>query len=149
MTTDRSSDEAGEPPKPSARSSRPPRSRTTAASSSTSSSDALRVGRVGRPHGLDGSFYVVEPDAQLPGGDGVVIVEGVARRIVRRSGTTERPILRFEGASSRDDALALRGAELTDPARRGDARGGRVLGVATSRAAPSSTATSRSGSCAA
>jgi 16S rRNA processing protein RimM len=57
----------------------------------------------------------VEPDAQLPAGDGVVIVEGVARRIVRRSGTTERPILRFEGASSRDDALALRGAELTVP----------------------------------
>jgi 16S rRNA processing protein RimM len=51
----------------------------------------------------------------LPPGDGVVVVEGVARRIVRRSGTTERPILRFEGASSRDDALALRGAELTIP----------------------------------
>jgi len=40
-------------------------------------------------------------------------VEGVMRRIVRRSGTDERPILRFEGASSRDDAVALRGAELT------------------------------------
>jgi 16S rRNA processing protein RimM len=51
----------------------------------------------------------------LPGGDGVVIVEGVARRIVRRSGTKERPIMRFEGASSREDALALRGAELTVP----------------------------------
>ena len=39
----------------------------------------------------------------------------MSRRIVRRSGTTERPILRFEGASSREDADALRGAELTVP----------------------------------
>ena len=32
----------------------------------------------------------------------------MSRRIVRRSGTTERPILRFEGAASREDADALR-----------------------------------------
>src|SRR3954471_1537332 len=105
MTTDRSSDGVGEPPKPYARSSRPPQSRTTAASSSTSSSDALRVGRVGRPHGLDGSFYVIEPAPELPGGEGVVVIEGTSRRITRRAGTDERPILRLEGSSSRDDAL--------------------------------------------
>jgi 16S rRNA processing protein RimM len=51
----------------------------------------------------------------LPGGDGVVFVLGAARRVVRRSGTSERPILRLEGSSSRDDALALRGNELTIP----------------------------------
>jgi 16S rRNA processing protein RimM len=51
----------------------------------------------------------------LPGGDGVVFVLGVARRIVRRAGTGERPILRLEGSSSRDDALALRDNELTIP----------------------------------
>ena len=41
-----------------ARSSRPPRSRTVAACSSTSSIDPelLHAGRVGRPHGLDGSL---------------------------------------------------------------------------------------------
>ena len=44
-----------------------------------------------------------------------MFVLGSARRVVRRAGTAERPILRFEGASSRDDALALRGAELTIP----------------------------------
>src|SRR3954466_11848914 len=115
MTTDKSSDGAAAPPKPSARSSRPPRSRTTAASSSTSSSDQLRVGRIGRPHGLDGSFYVAEPDPALPGGDGVVFVLGAARRSVRRAGTTERPILRLEGSASREDADALRGNELTIP----------------------------------
>ena len=58
---------------------------------------------------------MVEPAPELPAGDGFVVVEGVTRRIVRRSGTTERPILRFEGASSREDAEALRGAELTVP----------------------------------
>jgi 16S rRNA processing protein RimM len=58
---------------------------------------------------------VVEPDPALPGGDGVVHVLGVARRIVRRAGTDERPIVRLEGSVSRDDAEALRGNELTIP----------------------------------
>ena len=37
------------------------------------------------------------------------------RRVVRRAGTSERPILRLEGSSSREDAEALRGLELTVP----------------------------------
>jgi 16S rRNA processing protein RimM len=43
------------------------------------------------------------------------MVEGVSRRIVRRAGTEQRPILRFEGFMAREDADALRGAELTIP----------------------------------
>jgi 16S rRNA processing protein RimM len=58
---------------------------------------------------------VVEPDPALPGGDGVVFAAGSPRRIVRRAGTDERPILRLEGSVSRDDAEALRGSELTVP----------------------------------
>jgi 16S rRNA processing protein RimM len=58
---------------------------------------------------------VVEPAPELPGGDGIVFVLSEARRIVRRAGTSEKPILRLEGSSSRDDALALRGHELTIP----------------------------------
>lgn len=69
------------------------------------------VGRVGRPHGLDGSFYVTSPTPELPGVGGVVS----GRRVVRRSGTSERPILRLEGCTTRDDAEALRGQELTVP----------------------------------
>src|SRR6478735_8638576 len=111
MTTDRSSDAEDAPRKPSARSSRPPRSRTTAASSSTSSSE-LPVGRVGRPHGLDGSFYVVDASPDVPGEDGFVRVRGQSRRVVRRAGTDEKPILRLEGAAAREDAEALRGADL-------------------------------------
>jgi 16S rRNA processing protein RimM len=71
----------------------------------------VRVGRVGRPHGLDGSFYVVEPSPELPATGGTVS----GRRIVRRAGTDSRPILRLEGCVSRDDAEALRGLELTVP----------------------------------
>ncbi|HEX6024244.1 MAG TPA: ribosome maturation factor RimM [Solirubrobacter sp.] len=71
----------------------------------------MTVGRVGRPHGLDGSFYVAEPTPELPGKGGVVS----GRRVVRRAGTDERPILRLEGCVSRNDAEALRGTELTIP----------------------------------
>jgi 16S rRNA processing protein RimM len=44
-----------------------------------------------------------------------VHVAGVLREIVRRAGTEDQPILRFEGFASRDDAEVLRGAELTVP----------------------------------
>jgi len=74
-------------------------------------SEQLTVGRVGRPHGLDGSFYVVDPTPELPASGGTVS----GRRIVRRAGTAAKPILRLEGSSSREDAEALRGLELTVP----------------------------------
>jgi 16S rRNA processing protein RimM len=54
---------------------------------------------------------VVAATPELPAGGGVVS----GRRIVRRAGTPERPILRLEGSSSREDAEALRGLELTVP----------------------------------
>jgi 16S rRNA processing protein RimM len=69
------------------------------------------VGRVGRPHGLDGSFYVIDVAPELPAAGGLVS----GRRIVRRAGTSDRPILRLEGSTSREDAEALRGLELTIP----------------------------------
>nr|WP_281272694.1 ribosome maturation factor RimM [Solirubrobacter pauli] len=71
----------------------------------------MTVGRVGRPHGLDGSFYVVDPAPELPASGGIVS----GRRITRRAGTSEKPILRLEGSSTREDAEALRGQELTIP----------------------------------
>jgi 16S rRNA processing protein RimM len=44
-----------------------------------------------------------------------VVVAGESRVIARRAGTPERPILRLEGCSSREDAEALKGAELLVP----------------------------------
>jgi len=70
---------------------------------------------VGRPHGLDGSFHVVRPRAQLLAAADTLTVAGVARAIERRAGTEERPILRLAGATSRTDAEALRGEELYAP----------------------------------
>lgn len=66
---------------------------------------------MGRPHGLDGSFHVLEPDARLLA-LGAVEVGGRMRRIERRAGTAERPLVRLEGVSDRDAAAALRGEPL-------------------------------------
>jgi 16S rRNA processing protein RimM len=73
------------------------------------------AGRVGRPHGLDGSFHVVGADADLLRDRADVWISGAPRRIARRAGTEDHPILRLDDSSSRDDAEALRGAELTVP----------------------------------
>ena len=73
----------------------------------------LKVGRVGRPHGLDGSFYVTQPLARALALGASVAVAGRASQIVRRAGTDERPIVRLEGVHDRAGAEALRGLELT------------------------------------
>ena len=72
----------------------------------------LHAGKVGRPHGLDGSFHVVEPNASLLVLGSTVSVAGEARAIVRRAGTDARPVLRLEGHDDREAAQALSGAEL-------------------------------------
>jgi 16S rRNA processing protein RimM len=55
---------------------------------------------------------VVEASPDLPPEDGFVVVRGRSLRVVRRAGTDEKPIVRLEGCASREDAEALRGAEL-------------------------------------
>ena len=72
----------------------------------------LNAGRVGRPHGLDGSFHVTRPRAVLLALGGAVRVGTTVREIVRRAGTAERPILRLEGIDDRAGAEALRGEQL-------------------------------------
>jgi 16S rRNA processing protein RimM len=72
----------------------------------------IEAGRVGRPHGLDGSFYVTLPVAELLDATEAVEVGGRSLRIERRAGTSERPILRLAGCASREDADALRGTPL-------------------------------------
>ena len=74
--------------------------------------DWLSGGRVGRPHGLDGSFHVTRPRAALLTLDAELRVAGTVARIVRRAGTDERPILRLSGFDGREAAERLRGEEL-------------------------------------
>jgi 16S rRNA processing protein RimM len=69
----------------------------------------LEAGRVGRPHGLDGSFYVTGPRPRLLALGTTVTVAGESFEIVRRAGTDRRPILRLRGVEDRSAAEALRG----------------------------------------
>jgi 16S rRNA processing protein RimM len=72
----------------------------------------IDAGRVGRPHGLDGSFHVTRAVADLIAVAETVEIDGRAMRIERRAGTADRPILRLAGCVRREDAEALRGATL-------------------------------------
>lgn len=72
----------------------------------------MHAGRVGRPHGLDGSFLVAEANAALLRATTVVRVGDAERRIERLAGHDARLILRVEGCSDRDAAEALRGTTL-------------------------------------
>lgn len=72
----------------------------------------LHAGRVGRPHGLDGSFHVTRPQSALLAEGATVTIDGRAERIVRLSGTPARPILRLASCTSRTSVEALRGRDL-------------------------------------
>ena len=76
-----------------------------------SSGRKVSAGLVGRPHGLDGSFYVVGPTEELAEG---TQVELAGRTVVveRRAGTDERPIIRLSGIDDREAAGGLRGEPL-------------------------------------
>ena len=63
----------------------------------------LEAGRVGRAHGLDGSFHVTSPRPRL-------LTLGMPTdlgEIVRRVGTDERPVIRLAGCDTREAAEAL------------------------------------------
>ena len=72
----------------------------------------LEAGRVGRPHGLDGSFYVTAPRPRLLVIGTSVSVAGRTVAIVRRAGTDRRPIVRLGGVEDRASAEAMRGEAL-------------------------------------
>jgi 16S rRNA processing protein RimM len=72
----------------------------------------LNAGRVGRPHGLDGSFHVTRPRGVLLKLGGALRIGSDVHEIVRRAGTEDRPILRLRGIDDRAAAEALRGADL-------------------------------------
>jgi 16S rRNA processing protein RimM len=65
----------------------------------------VTAGRVGKPHGLDGSFYVDRPRHDLPEGASLTVA-GRAHEIARRAGTDERPLIRLAGVG---DPRPLRG----------------------------------------
>lgn len=72
----------------------------------------LRAGRIGKPHGLDGSFHVAEPKPRLLDEGRSLLLCGEPTRVVGRKGTDQRPIIRLEGVTDRQAADALRGEQL-------------------------------------
>lgn len=68
----------------------------------------MAVGRVGRAHGRDGSFWVEAPEHPLEVGTDVRI-GGVSGRVERRDGDAERALVRVSGVEDRDAAAALSG----------------------------------------
>ncbi len=65
----------------------------------------MTAGRVGKPHGLDGSFYVDGATHELPLGTPLVLGDRTYT-VERRAGTDQRPLVRLAGV---DDPKALRG----------------------------------------
>ncbi|MEA2362495.1 MAG: rRNA processing protein RimM [Thermoleophilaceae bacterium] len=65
----------------------------------------MTAGRVGRPHGLDGSFYVDGASHPLPVGTALTIADR-PHQVERRAGTDERPLVRLAGL---EDPRPLRG----------------------------------------
>jgi 16S rRNA processing protein RimM len=72
----------------------------------------LHAGRVGRPHGLDGSVHVTQPRVTLLDKGRLLRVDGRDDEVVRRAGTDSRPIIRLASCTTRSAAEALRGRDL-------------------------------------
>jgi 16S rRNA processing protein RimM len=68
----------------------------------------VTAGRVGKPHGRDGSFHVEGASHPLPL-KATLILEGRPHEIERRAGTDTRPLIRLSGV---EDPGAVRGALL-------------------------------------
>jgi 16S rRNA processing protein RimM len=76
----------------------------------------VTAGRVGKPHGRDGSFYVDGAAHPLGAGTSVVLA-GRPREVLRRAGTDARPLIRLAGL---DDPGSLRGELLLVDAELGE-----------------------------
>jgi 16S rRNA processing protein RimM len=72
----------------------------------------LRAGGVGKPHGLDGSFYVIDPKPQLLDSGRRVVLAGNEVEIAARKGSDLRPIVRLNEVSDRPGVEAIRGEQL-------------------------------------
>ena len=94
----------------------------------------VRVGTIGKAHGLDGSFRVADPCGwwDFPKGSSV-LVNGEPRIVARCRGDELAPLIQLEGAGDRTSCELLRGAALQPRdarrVRRAPAQlGGRALG---------------------
>ncbi len=75
----------------------------------------LVAGRVGRPHGLDGTFHVTGARAHLLELGNPVRIGEAEAEIERLAGTADRPLVRLSTAGTREAVEVLRGSELLVP----------------------------------
>ena len=89
-----------------------------------SGADLVTVGRVGRPHGVQGAFFVESPserDAVFAVGS-TVLVDGAAAEVVSsRRGSGGHPVIRLDRAVERGAELAVSRDSLPElPAEEGE-----------------------------
>jgi 16S rRNA processing protein RimM len=79
--------------------------------------ELVEVGRVGRPHGLDGSFVVEDasedPERFAPGAR--LLVDGAPARVAESKRAGGRPVVRLDRDVPRGAVLAVPRAELPAP----------------------------------
>jgi 16S rRNA processing protein RimM len=68
----------------------------------------VTAGRVGRSHGLDGRFHVIDAQHDFAVGT-TVSVGGEEYRVARRGGTDEKPLIALAGLKTREAVRALGG----------------------------------------
>ena len=105
--------------------------------------DLVAVGRVGRPHGVDGSFFVEgasdAPERFAKGA--TLLVDGTAAEVVvSKRGAGGRPVIKLDRTVPRGATLAVRREDLPEPDEdtyyvfqlvglRVEEEGGRALGT--------------------
>jgi 16S rRNA processing protein RimM len=84
----------------------------------TPQNELVTVGRVGKPHGIEGAFVVEDasdaPERFAEGAE--LLVDGEPTRIVESKRAGGRPVIRLERAVARGTALAVPRASLPEPA---------------------------------
>ncbi len=80
-------------------------------------SDFVPVGRVGRPHGIDGAFFVEQPSERegvFAVGAELWVAGEPAKVTVSRRGGGNRPVIRLDRAAERGAELAVPRASLPE-----------------------------------
>lgn len=80
-------------------------------------SELVRVGRVGRSHGLDGSFFVEHgsEDEERFAVGATLLVDGEPAKVVGSKRSRGRPVIRLDREAPRGAELAVRKSELPPP----------------------------------
>jgi 16S rRNA processing protein RimM len=82
------------------------------------SDELVVVGRVGKPHGVDGSFFVEgasDAPERFAKGASLLVDGAPAEIVVSKRGAGGRPVIKLDRPVARGSTLAVRRDELPDP----------------------------------